>query len=126
MPSTSDSDERIKCPHCDKMCKGDRGTKIHISKAHPAIHIQRVADSYQGPRNEDETNTFTSQDTSALREVRQSLQTYDVELEGLLTAETISQSKCDVVVENIIKILVDAKEKLPGPKHPATKYYEAR
>lgn len=38
--STS-TDEKVKCPHCDKMCKGERGKQIHISKAHPTLHSRR-------------------------------------------------------------------------------------
>jgi len=118
----------VKCPHCYKLCKGTRGVIIHISMGHPEIYINSVANSYQKENeeeNEKKDNSSKESENIALKKVKEEISLIDNDLlKMLINKPTLPEfSK---TVEDFAKILEESKIKLPGPKHPATKYYEAR
>lgn len=118
----------VKCPHCKKLCKGERGVKIHISMSHPEIYINSIANSYQKDKEEEHKkndNNNKDSENIALKKVKDEISLIENGLVKMLIDKP-TLSEFSKIVEDFAKILEESKIKLPGPKHPATKYYEAR
>ena len=133
---SSSSDEQ--CAHCGKYFKGKHGVSIHISKAHPNEHRTIITERQPGwHRNH---SILPSSETIDIKETDNSqehdpkllhcdLQAYKSEmLQWRSKFQNMSNNNdvfCSMVKEFSI-FLARAIHLLPGPKHPAVRYFEAR
>ncbi|KAJ4430501.1 hypothetical protein ANN_22717 [Periplaneta americana] len=130
------------CPLCGKFYRG-HGIKIHIARAHPEKHRIAVVERQPNWQNRkhssnehNDTTLIVSPDIILEKSpVRQTLHKFfsrqlnqyqemshwKAEFENITTEEDFYSK-----VDNFSQFLANAITLLPGPKHPARKYYEAR
>ena len=119
------------CEYCGKSYKS---IGIHLSKAHPEHHRNKISERYHvdTPQEqiESDTNIIADRNSTAKQNKTQknvkSKQILDFET---LLKQCISSEDIDLfekVICDIIEFLATAIESLPGPKHPAVRYYYAR
>ena len=125
--SSSDS---VQCSHCGCSYSSAHGVKIHISKAHPDKHRQKILSNYEkdykncGIVSENSTNTpkkfFTENNTLPIEFSKKMMEWRDKFLEDM------NNDEFGINVDAWIEFLATSIDLLPGPKHPARKYYEYR
>ena len=126
-----------KCQYCGGFFQNKRGVNIHISRAHRDIHRNKISEKYKttkyhsNPSDHDTNNHCTSSSTclsSQNDEINNLFQKYKEELSEWTKkfSKQLDDSEFDSHVENFSVFLSNSIKYLPGPKHPASKYYEAR
>lgn len=115
----------VQCTHCGKYFRSDRGVRIHIARAHPTVHRDILVHKHK---------TLTS--TNPLEDINQNITDetskkafdYNSELNKWKSkfTEHLSDIEFENTVEEFVTFLASAPALLPGPKHPAQKYYEKR
>jgi uncharacterized protein YaaW (UPF0174 family) len=142
IPGNAKQITKVQCPICGGNFK-ENGLNIHIAKAHPEEGRKRLVANYDINKLSSSTlkmNGSNSKDNSPSNETKLkkcskksvmngSKTAFDVELEGWLQKFQNNQM-CDEIwdrtIEEFQTYLAQAIHKLPGPKHPAQLYYEAR
>ena len=136
----TNQDLRSKCPHCGGYFQNERGINIHISRSHPDIYRSKISDKYNVPEThqnhssqlsgDEENNHRTTEQRSQIRDnnINDTLTKYKTELTEWKNkfSEVLDDETFDSAVETFTSFLSTSINYLPGPKHPATKYYEAR
>jgi hypothetical protein len=130
--SVPDHTNLAQCPYCGKHFK-QKGLKIHISKAHPEISRQRLVETYSLREEPAEVDATTAEATNEISPNRISKELLAVfhSLDKLAADfDVLSQNwnaeNCDELVDSLTKLLVESASALPGPKHPAVKFYKLR
>ena len=113
------------CPYCGKLFQSCRGVNIHISRAHPAEYRSKLVNQNKSLRQnvDNISHTQNDSDPSPNRD-----DAYNKDLCQWKTKFTMDMSddEFNVLIEEFLSFLAAAVHILPGPKHPAQKYYEAR
>ena len=131
------------CPHCGGLFKGSHGVAIHISRAHPVQHRQSVLARQSKTQTQvtEESHSNSSTDDSVipndspgvldksnhpsqsdnLRIYKNELLKWKSEFANFHTDREFCSN-----VKKFISFLSQAVHLLPGPKHPAVRFYEAR
>lgn len=131
-------------PFCGKQYKGQQGVAIHISRAHPCEHRAKVA-ARQPNWNNTSTVAYANADivnksTDTIHEVdslpvlsqptvgNKDLAAYKLQMHKWKVDFQNVENERDFnnKIETFSKFLSKAIYLRPGPKHPATRYYEAR
>lgn len=117
------SSSSIQCIHCGKSFNKHRGLKIHISRVHPAQHRECLT-TIRPTKPEDILNEIELQPISK----SQVEDTFTQELNTWRTSfsSDMSDQAFDDLINQFLIFLASAIHRLPGPKHPAARYYEAR
>jgi hypothetical protein len=131
---TSKSDDRegnnIKCPFCGGYYK-ETGLNIHISKAHPDRARKKIMEksdkkgslSFESITNPVKKNKQTlSLSSNGTSEFDSLLNDWFIKFKNNVT----ENDYWDNLVSEFTKWLAEAIHFLPGPKHPARLFYEAR
>lgn len=129
IPVSTPPTNSVKCNDCGQHFNGPNGLRIHVSKAHPSIQRDIIANKYQTdePDNSDNsTHKASIQKNKHIHEINNELESYRLALENLMASGECRQLDLDNIIDSLIKTLSKATEKLPGPKHPAVKFYRAR
>lgn len=108
------------CPYCGKKFKS---VKIHISKAHPGEHRQVITQRYIKNQSTN-IDDFVQENNSSSVEFQKYLS--DLTNWKKKFAVEMSDKEFDNEIKFFQSFLVSSMHYLPGPKHPANKYYEAR
>ena len=141
----------IACSFCGKFYKGKHGIAIHVSRAHPTEHrdaiVNRqrtwISDSTKKKHSlstslpiPSEVNPPMQSDSSHIVDNPQSqnltcddLKYYKSEMlkwKNEFSTNSFSDDEFYVKIEGFSKFLADAIYLLPGPKHPAAKFYSYR
>lgn len=122
LPTPMNATPGNKCPVCGKIYISVR---IHISKAHPDHHRLLIAESYTtGLEDDSSEHGSVCQDEAHTPEmcVYQDL----VDKWKQVFSKTMNDKEFDENVSDFQHLLAESIKYLPGPKHPATKYYEKR
>jgi Reverse transcriptase (RNA-dependent DNA polymerase) len=117
----------VECKECGKFFKGTRGLSTHISKAHPSIQRTKTCNKYADPSCHTSVDTDESpkEANKEIERINDLLETYRIGLNSLAFQEDVHAS-LDQLVDQLTKTLFNAIDVLPGPKHPARKFYNAR
>ena len=127
--SISDEKRQL-CAFCGKSYKS---VKIHISKAHPDEYRQSVITKYpvinnNEPPNDDHTSmnfsVSQSQSNNTITDSISHMKPWEDKIENVLINNT--PDELDHITTDVIKFFVDSTQTLPGPQHPAIKYYNLR
>jgi len=116
-----------KCPFCSRYnLKGKRGVKAHIRHSHPTEHRNSLTESIVVAESvPTQVKSATSPTTSKMREqLITALSKIEEKLTQLNQQRNDEQFRC--VVEELQHTLANATEFIPGPIHPATKFYKMR
>ena len=122
---------QIPCVHCGKYFSSSRGVAIHISRSHPNIHREHLVNKQPKSSHilwSDDQPANISEPESQSHPILGPLSTYKEQLKNWKEKFSIDSSEeifNDQIKEFMI-FLSEAIDYLPGPKHPARKYYEAR
>jgi hypothetical protein len=127
--NSSSQNSESKCKHCGKFFKSIRGLKIHISKSHLDVHRQQIIDKYV-PKLTAHCEGIV--DNVCLQSEEKYNATLNCKLEheinkwhSVFSAE-LNEHEFSLKVSEFSKFLADIINELPGPKHPARKFYELR
>jgi hypothetical protein len=133
--STPKPEIRNKCQHCDQCFNTPRGVKLHVSKSHGEVQRLNISGRYgnqdrveQNSDSVDLNNSSQShtQKAEKIEILNKNLEMYTNELLDLMNSASCDVIKFDNVVSRISSEFKNAIDILPGPKHPATKFYRAR
>lgn len=130
-----DNRNKTQCPHCGKYYIR---VNTHISRAHPLIHRQNLISrqpstkfiSAEGkqldsePHHSDQTPTISSTspvERSPLDQYKTGLQYWNQRFQ-----QNLDDNVFNTYVNDFATFLSESIYLLPGPKHPAYKYIEAR
>lgn len=114
-----------KCEFCNKLYKNEKGIKSHIRSAHPEAYRNNILDRANGS-NINSTNNDLGNN---LREnCKLNPKDYETKLDSWLTVfkEDLSTHEFEIKVHDFVDFLKKIINYLPGPKHPACKYYNLR
>ena len=123
------------CKYCGKSFKC---VNIHISKSHPTEHSQKIVDSYVGNINEPAQDNSISNigttssnitDQPSHRENSVNIQEHEIlsweeRLQKLLLDRNTDDF--DKIFDDFTSFLISSLQCLPGPQHPAVKYFKLR
>ena len=124
------------CPICHKICKSTTGVNIHLGKAHPNFRRDKIANTYKHDHSHKKNSlqeaqpiaTITTSTTQSLNENRQDIQNppYSppnvmAEWENKFLHLLTNGSKDEF---ESLTSEADQIAHLPGPQHPAIKYYK--
>ena len=128
-PTTND-DEKVECPYCNLLFKNQAGVNIHIGSRHKEVQpnsiVQRHTSQGQGNGNLDETNHDEPNDAiDSQINFSSSINEFLEQFEKMLSQKP-QQSEFDEAVESFAEFLRGVIDIIPGPKHPATKFYKLR
>ena len=126
---TCEPKEKEACQFCGKYYMKGRGMSNHITRAHPEHGRAKTANKYETPVNteievyeDEERDPQTVSDRTA--ELNKTLEMYDNELQQIY--DNFDQNKFEEILAKVTSFLREAVQFLPGPKHPATKFYQKR
>ena len=128
----STPNSEVPCPHCGKFYTSSRGIAIHISKSHPEIHREKLVQrqkhnsSYSIWNTNKITGNSSLDTTENITSIKNPLSDYKTQLniwKDKFNTE-VSDTIFDSLISEFLKFLSEAIDLLPGPKHPAHKYYE--
>jgi hypothetical protein len=120
--------------NCNKSCSGTVGLTSHFRQAHPVLHINQIANKYDSPApnttSECEESTPVDSPRSTTRkneneQIQEIMANYENDLQVLLS-ESINTDKLDGITDKLFVEFRNIIKLLPGPQHPASKFYEAR
>lgn len=130
---SSNGKPRVPCPHCGKYYIK---LNTHISRSHPDIHrkiiVQRQpSTNHVATPQGDEAYINNNEDIHSLNKNRQPAGPIDEYKKNLCQWNSkfsyeMSTDQFDKAVDDFAVFLAEAIELLPGPKHPAKRYFEAR
>jgi len=123
----------VACPLCGQLCK-QRGVKIHIAKSvnpdHAEFHRQTLVDRYGSDvASTSERENFNKLPNQSNNQINQQMQNEAKKYEELfrqLCNDNVCNKDFQDCIANYINFLKECNTKLPGPKHPAIKFYQAR
>ena len=128
----------VPCPHCGKFFVNSRGISIHISKYHPDLHrlklVERQNTSSYTIWNSGESSSTCKTSINNIPSkshpvsVNDPLSNYKQQLLHWKTKFDcdLTDIEFDTLTNNFLQFLSEAIDYLPGPKHPARKYYALR
>ena len=132
------------CPICHKICKSTTGVNIQLGKAHPNFRRDKIANTYTRDHSHKKnslqeaqpiTTTTTTSTTQSLNENRLDIQNppysppnvmaeWENKFLHLLTNG--SKDEFESLTSEALTFIADQIAHLPGPQHPAIKYYKLR
>lgn len=132
LPVDLQSDNKYPCLYCGKFFKS---VSIHISKAHPQQYRHTVVKKYASNDNENGHNTnlinmkinkITTPIPENQNKTRKPKEILDFE-ENFQDANNRNDfDYFESLCSDLTQYLANAISSLPGPKHPAVRYYMAR
>lgn len=134
--------ESYKCKHCPRSFASKRGLKTHISRSHPIV-ANRISVNKIITRNKcqnEDRETHASTVASSLRHRTSSDQNLEESAKDLASEvefwkqcfsiieneNVLNEEKFDDNINKFLKFLFESNQKLPGPTHPAVKFYRLR
>ena len=125
------------CQFCGKYFKS---VKIHISKAHPAEYRKSIISTYTGSTVNLEDIAVNNNVTQYLPNIKLSSPASDSSCDSNSLSYPMkpwedkilnilinnNPDGLDILVSDVISFFIDSIRNLPGPQHPATKYYKRR
>lgn len=124
-----------KCVHCGKIFNNSKGLRIHIAKVHHDVKRKEIIAKYKDNYVKQRENPLTPNqvdNSDPPTEQQKSKKYQDEKLTNKInewlnkfSSDMDDETFCLQVSEFMI-FLADIVHQLPGPKHPARKYYELR
>lgn len=128
---TTETGFDTKCDLCEKYCKGKRGLAVHIAKKHKTEQRKAIVEKYKPKINAQDEGTDSSEKTPTRPEPGKSefqlfCELMVRKLDEVLMAPEAQIDKSEALIEEFITNLKRIQVDLPGPKNPATKFYNMR
>lgn len=134
------ANNKTKCDFCDGYYKGLRGLNTHIIRSHPERYRNTILErnlemNTSSTINEQPANQHSNQPVTNISESQNPQQDNTVnneilkineKLDNMLTNPSSNDIEIEAIVSEITILFVNAINILPGPRHPAVKYYESR
>ena len=126
--SSSEETCGIKCIHCGQYYRSTRGVNIHISRAHPTVHRDKLVNKERNQFPQHSSNNSNQDIDITTNTTELKIDEYNSELLKwkVKFSENLCEADFEKIVTDFIRFLASAPHILPGPKHPAQKYYEKR
>lgn len=125
----SEVQESKVCKHCGKIFTNVRGLRIHIAKAHHDIRRKDISNKYSSRNEIDDAAILASKE---IYDPQKDSESFNKEITTKIQ-EWVRKfsSECDddrfcLQVTEFLQFLANIIHELPGPKHPARRYYEMR
>ena len=117
---------QIACLYCGKFLLNSKGLKIHISRSHPLQYRANLVNK-QNQQNKQNSRLETSVDdnqVSSQTELTEYTNHFCQWMQKIL--DKLETPEFDTIVEEFLSFLASAIDVLPGPRHPARRYYHLR
>lgn len=118
------------CDICKQYCKGKRGLTIHITKKHKTEQRKVISSKYDtSSNNEENAKDFNSNTNNSNEDMRVKDDVFNVlksTFENLIASSEFNEEVVNTSVSQLVLLLQEQQNTLPGPKNPNTKYYEMR
>lgn len=118
------------CSHCNQIFKNQRGVNAHIRRAHPEIYRSKILNNKPSEYKNLEAEKYPEIINKQSNESNEKLKIFNADIlewERKFNTEAFdNEDTFGNMVENFGTFLANSLDYLPGPKHPAKKYYEAR
>lgn len=139
--SIDNAEETNLCKYCGKLFQTKRGINIHISRAHPSQYRDKIVNHHTVSKRKDSNFTLISNDNTqddnrsaesthddTNKKSNSSTTKFNKKLSSWknIFSSDLDDTTFDIKVDEFISFLASAVKLLPGPKHPAQKYYELR
>ena len=119
------------CPHCGKYFSR---VSTHITRSHPDKHRERIVERHVHSDNLNVKDVTSSHGQKSSNENSQTVQSKlfskDIATFEKKFSELLQQAPCpvafNVLYNEFVSALQEMGSKLPGPKHPAVRYFEMR
>lgn len=121
----------VSCPHCSKLCKNQAGVSIHISKAHGTENRSIITKKYVKStdndhiHNTEEENEPNDDDQNFKVDFANEIVGFENKFAAMVSLRP-SQAELDTEINNFSTFLREVITKIPGPQHPASRYYRMR
>ena len=124
--NTQDSTPRVKCTECGQQFATQRGLVSHMA-SHPAasnrVRLAGLQAGLQPEHDEPPREAVTQEETEIARQCEEWLREFKM-IAATPTDEM--RERFEGKIDEFLKFLHEAPNKLPGPKHPASIYHEKR
>lgn len=133
------------CPHCKKTFKNERGVKVHIGISHRLIANRLIVNkltkktkttdlpssqNIETEQRRKNTNDVIDKEDLVQRNIKQELDVqcseWTKKFEDIQRNNVFNAVDFNLQAQLFVKFLYEANEKLPGPRHPAVKFYRMR
>lgn len=108
------------CPICGLSFKGDRGLGTHIAKKHPReannSTLRGIIKNAIGPKNGE----------GELPKIKEDIAVWSATFKNLLAQDSPNIPDFDEAIGKFLIFLKNINAELPGPQHPAVKFYKMK
>ena len=120
MTNQENAQNKSQCPHCGKFYVS---MNIHISKAHPEEYRKNISSSYLSQSDPSSSNDNCTTRRKSSNTNKQMI-IWEEKIKDIIVGT--SHEDLDDIVCDVLKYFKDSIQQLPGPQHPAVKYFNLR